>query len=557
MVTTSMPPKRTKKTSSAKKARPVPPRRPVTSPRKPAVPSVTPKQDELATARLAAIVESSDDAIVGKDLKGVVTSWNHSAERLFGYTAKEMIGKSITTLYPQDRLEEEARILKSIQRGERIEHFETVRRRKNGGLVDVSVTVSPIKDGNGHVIGASKIVRDITERKRAEAALRKSEQRFRAIYDQTYEFIGLLNPDGTMIDANQTALAFRELQLSDVVGKPFWSTPWWDISPELQERVKAGIRQASEGTFVRLHAQHRALDGTVEEIDFSLTPITNQAGQVTEILPEGRRITPITNALGELRRTQAELESRVQERTRELEKANAVLLENQRELQRQQQRLQNLASKLLVAQEDERRRIARELHDDVTQRLAALTIDLQSLHPGSCESADSLSMCLKQLGDTAERLTTDLQRLAHHLHPSILEHVGLEAAVREHAEDFQARTSLKTEIMVRTLPNNIPPDHATCLYRVLQESLQNVRKHANATSVLIRLMRTGRGVGLCIHDDGRGFENSPEPTKRTGLGLTSMAERVGALQGTFRVRTKPGDGTEVHAWVPLEQGEER
>lgn len=487
----------------------------------------------------------------------MVTSWNHSAERLFGYTAKEMIGKSITTLYPQDRLEEVARILKSIQRGERIEHFETVRRRKNGGLVDVSVTVSPIKDGNGHVIGASKIVRDITERKRAEAALRKSEQRFRAIYDQTYEFIGLLNPDGTMIDANQTALAFRELQLSDVVGKPFWSTPWWDISPELQERVKAGIRQASEGTFVRLHAQHRALDGTVEEIDFSLTPITNQAGQVTEILPEGRRITPITNALGQLRRTQAELESRVQERTRELEKANAVLLENQRELQRQQQRLQNLASKLLVAQEDERRRIARELHDDITQRLAALTIDLQSLHPGSCESADSLSMCLKQLGDTAERLTTDLQRLAHHLHPSILEHVGLEAAVREHAEDFQARTSLKTGIMVRTLPNNIPPDHATCLYRVLQESLQNVRKHANATSVLIRLMGTRRGVGLCIHDDGRGFENSPEPTKRTGLGLTSMAERVGALQGTFRVRTKPGDGTEVHAWVPLEQGEGR
>ena len=101
------------------------------------------------------------------------------------------------------------------------------------------------------------------------------------------------------------------------------------------------------------------------------------------------------------------------------------------------------------------------------------------------------------------------------------------------------------------MPKSLPAGHATCLYRVLQESLQNVRKHAHATSVLIRLLRTGHGVGLCVHDDGRGFSPREAGKGVGGLGLTSMAERLGLVNGTFRIKTKPGDGTEVHAWVPI------
>jgi len=124
----------------------------------------------LSAARLlASIVESSDDAIVSKDLNGIVTSWNQGAERLFGYTAKEMIGTPILTLIPLDRHNEEPDILGRIRQGERVEHYETVRRRKDGSLVDVSITVSPVKDRTGKVIGASKIARDITEAKHAQA----------------------------------------------------------------------------------------------------------------------------------------------------------------------------------------------------------------------------------------------------------------------------------------------------------------------------------------------------------------------------------------------------
>ena len=126
------------------------------------------KRADMQAQRLAAIVESSDDAIVSKDLNGIIISWNHGAERLFGYTAEEVIGKPITMLIPPDRMNEEPEIIGRVRRGERVDHYDTVRRRKDGSLIDISLTVSPLKDADGRIVGASKIARDITERKRAQ-----------------------------------------------------------------------------------------------------------------------------------------------------------------------------------------------------------------------------------------------------------------------------------------------------------------------------------------------------------------------------------------------------
>src|SRR5262245_57824814 len=120
-------------------------------------------------ARLAAIVESSDDAIVSKDLNGVIQSWNHGAEKMFGYTPEEAIGRSITILIPTERLPEETEVLNRIRSGRSVEHFETVRQRKDGTLIDISLTVSPIRNAKGEIVGASKIARDITAQKRLRA----------------------------------------------------------------------------------------------------------------------------------------------------------------------------------------------------------------------------------------------------------------------------------------------------------------------------------------------------------------------------------------------------
>jgi PAS domain S-box-containing protein len=125
-------------------------------------------------AHLAAIVDSSDDAIISKDLDGIITSWNKSAERLFGYKSEEVIGQPITILIPPDRLQEEPKILERLKKGERVDHFETIRRRKDGILLEISLTISPVRDRKGTIVGASKIARDITESKRVMAELQRS-----------------------------------------------------------------------------------------------------------------------------------------------------------------------------------------------------------------------------------------------------------------------------------------------------------------------------------------------------------------------------------------------
>ena len=134
------------------------------------------KKADEAVQRLAAIVETSEDAIISKDLNGIITSWNGGAERLFGYRAEEVVGKPITILIPSDRRDEEGGILQRIRQGQRVDHYETVRQCKNGTHIEVSLTISPLRDKTGTIIGASKIARDISERKLIERELERAKE---------------------------------------------------------------------------------------------------------------------------------------------------------------------------------------------------------------------------------------------------------------------------------------------------------------------------------------------------------------------------------------------
>ena len=266
------------------------------------------KKAEMAASHLKAVVESAEDAVISKDLSGIITTWNPGAERMFGYTVSEIVGTSIMRLIPADRRQEENLILDKIKQGKVMAPFDTVRQKRDGGSIEVSVTASPIKDATGKIIGVSKIVRDITERRKAEEKLRESERKMHAVFDQSFQFIGMTTTDGTLIEANRTAMQFAGINESDCLGKPFWDTPWWTHSTEMQNKIREAIIKATGGETVRFEATHPAADGSIHYIDFSLKPIKDETGKVIFLIPEGRDITENKLAEEEAQKRLQELE---------------------------------------------------------------------------------------------------------------------------------------------------------------------------------------------------------------------------------------------------------
>ncbi|HEY7211093.1 MAG TPA: PAS domain S-box protein [Bryobacteraceae bacterium] len=194
------------------------------------------KRAERGSLLLSAIVDSSDDAIISKDLNGVITSWNNSAQRLFGYTAEEAIGQTVASLLiPDDRQKEEPDILARLRKGERVDHFETVRRRKDGSFIDVSLTISPVKDSRGIIVGASKIVRDVTDSKRIRMELIESEARFRQLADSMPQIVWTSDSKGYIDYYNQRWYEFTGIDRS-VFGDASWESI---LHPEDLERTSS------------------------------------------------------------------------------------------------------------------------------------------------------------------------------------------------------------------------------------------------------------------------------------------------------------------------------
>jgi PAS domain S-box-containing protein len=232
----------------------------------------------LANAWLAAIVESADEAIASKTLDGIVTSWNPAAEKLFGYAPSDIIGRHISILAAPGRENEMPAILERIRRGEKVDHYETVRRRKDGSLVNISLTVSPIRDEAGQIIGASKIARDITEVKRAEEALRASEERFRNLANAVPDFVWTADPDGTITFSND-----RWFEYSGIT--PQQNAREWPelvLHPDDRERcIAEWTRALGDGTPYEIEVRNRRHDGEYRWFLTRAAPVRDAEGRIT------------------------------------------------------------------------------------------------------------------------------------------------------------------------------------------------------------------------------------------------------------------------------------
>jgi PAS domain S-box-containing protein len=478
---------------------------------------------EAARSRSAAIVESSDDAIIGADINGTISDWNQGAERLFGYLASEAIGKSISFLAPAGRLDHAQQILRKVMNGEVVKNYETVRQRKDGTDVEISLTACPIVDVEGQVIGASGIARDITEHKLAELALRELNQSLEKQAAVTESREELLRVFVKNVPA-AVAMLDREMRYVQVSDR--WRTDYlagreqvlghshYEMFPDQPERWKEVHCRALQGETVRADEDRWDGQDGSHWARWEVRPWQNASGAIGGILILAEDIT----------------------RRKQMEEA-----------------ISGLNRKLIQSQEQERTRIARELHDDVSQQLALLAVELDQCDQSAGPNPD-LHNYLDQAKRHIAEIGRDVQSLSHQLHSSKLEYLGLVAAAKSFTKEISEMNNVRIDFTEDGVPRTLPNEVSLSLFRILQQAVHNALEHSGAKQIEVRMWEQSHELHLQVKDLGKGFDLLAA-MQGAGLGLTSMRERVRLVNGNISIDSKPMRGTTIHVRVPLTSGQ--
>jgi PAS domain S-box-containing protein len=442
-------------------------------------------------------VEQSNDAVFSRRLDGTIATWNTAADRIFGFAARQVLGQPSRILLPQGHQDEFRRLLSRIRRGEVVRHFETERLRRDGRHIFVSLTLSPVRDKHGRLIGFSTIARDITEERRAREALQRSERALTDLFEEASVGLAWTTGGGRVLRANQALLEILECSAEQCVGLPL--AKFHSERPTLATWLK---RLAARETLRNLPATLRTQTGQMREVVFDASAFW-EAGEVVHLRWFVRDIT---------RRKQLERE-------------------------------------VLAISERERAGFSRELHDSLGQQLSGITylanVLRDRLHDAGSPEADGAARICKLLKQALEQA----RAVARGLSPVRSEPDGLGEALKELAAQSSAIFGIQCRFRYPKPVLVGDSEAATHLYRISQEAVHNAFRHGQANRVTISLARAGERIKLRILDNGKGIRTlSP---RRKGLGLRIMQYRAGLLQGTASVRPRPGGGTEVCCIAPV------
>jgi PAS domain S-box-containing protein len=349
-----------------------------------------------------------------------------------------------------------------------------------------------------------------------EQALRESEERFRRIIDRAPVMIWTARPDTSLDYLNGNCVEFTGLPIEKLLNEG-----WLDaVHPEDRDYLVGVYTPAIEARRpILVEYRVRRADGVYRWLLATGVPKYAPDGSYAGYIGCDVDITERRNAEDSAHTSQAALQVSHQE-------------------------IQQLAGRLITAHEDERRHLARELHDDLTQRLARLAIDA-----GRMENAAQISEGARLLREDLVRLSEDVHALSYRLHPSVLDDLGLVEALRTECDRVARHSDLAVDVEASAVPATLPAEASLCLFRVAQEALNNAARHAQASTVTVRLSPRERGMQLAVSDNGNGFELSRDP-QPPSLGLASMRERVRLVHGELDIEST-GRGTTVTAWVPV------
>jgi PAS domain S-box-containing protein len=490
------------------------------------------KRAETAAMRLAAVVQSSHDAIAAKTLNGIITDWNQSAERIFGYKPKEIIGKSVLTLIPKDRQDEEHEILRRIRRGESLNHYETVRRRKDGKLIDVSLTISPIKGSKGEVVGVSKIARDVTNQKQTQRRLAEQAR----LLDLTNDAILVRDPRDRITYWNDGARELYGYSSEEALGK---------VSHKLlrtahPESLSAIRRKLEHDTRWSGELVHTRKDGSKVVVMSRWSLDRDERGKPVSILETNTDITARKSAELALHKSKEALELIVEQRTKELRVANA-------ELKSEMERRQGLEGEILSVSDREQQRLGQELHDGLCQHLTAVAFMARSmalrLRTHRVIDAADIEKIAQLVNDAA----VDTRNLSRALHRVDVDAAGLINALEDLVDREIWRIPCRLEVKAAF---RIGDDAAAAnLYRIAREGVINANKHAQAREIVVRLERVRKEMVLRVIDDGIGFQKELNP--KQGLGFHIMNYRAQLMGGRLEIDSPQTGGTRVSCYLPV------
>ena len=468
------------------------------------------KEVEESENRLRTIYNSEPECIKLLDSKGLLLDMNPAGLKMIEADSLEQVkNTSVLGIISEDDRTAFANLCEEVFKGNPGKLLFTITGLK-GTRRWMETHAVPMRDGSGKITALLAVTRDISDKRKAEEELISNERKYRTLVEQAIDAIALYDANGKLLDVNTGAinlLGYSREELQQMSLKDILTQDEITVRPVQYEVLKTGKSTVKQRAM-------RKKDGTIVQ-----TEVRSQQ------LPDGRFLSVIRDLTDRIK---------AEEELKESYKA-----------------IRTLTDHLQKVREEERAHIAREIHDELGQQLTVLKMDVAWLNK-KIDAADEspLKIKMKELLSMLDGTVKTVRRISSELRPSLLDDMGLFAAMEWHLEDFSKRTGLETSLLVGKEPEKLPDNIKTGLYRIFQESLTNVARHANATKVIIRAEAKDKMLVLSIEDNGAGFDVAKVKSKKT-LGILGMQERSSMMGGNYSITTAPGKGTTIVVSVPI------